>query len=50
MRTVTSNSGEVTTYTYEANGRLGLVGYPNSTVVSYTYDTLDRMTSIEHTV
>ncbi len=48
LKTVTDPAGRITTYTYDAAGRMTGATYPNSSKTSYGYDTLNRLTSVEH--
>jgi RHS repeat-associated protein len=48
LATVTDASGGVTTYTYDAVGNRAGVTHPNATRTSYTYDTVNRLTALEH--
>ena len=47
LATVTDNAGGVTTYSYDANGNRTLVAHANGTTQSYSYDSLNRLTSTE---
>lgn len=46
LETVTDPDGGVATYTYDAVGNRASVTYPNGTVAEYTYDSLNRLTSL----
>ncbi|RLA08078.1 MAG: hypothetical protein DRQ54_04680, partial [Gammaproteobacteria bacterium] len=48
VKTVMDNDGNISTYSYDANGNLGQIAYPNNTRSVYQYDSLNRLTQIEH--
>lgn len=56
IKTVTSTrrlgftTADVTTYTYDSVGNLDLVASPNAMVEDYSYDDLNRLTSVEASI
>ena len=43
---VTDRDGEITAYTYDANGNRSTLTYPNGNKTAYTYDNCNRLTSL----
>ena len=48
LKTITDANG-VTTYTYNSVGRLATQSNANGTLVTYSYDSLNRLTNLTHT-
>lgn len=48
LETATDPDDGVTVYTYDAVGNRATMTYPNGTVAEYTYDALNRLTTLEN--